>query len=87
MKWEEIIKRDLGKDVEDLLSQMPKYLSADIMTKPPEERQRELRRAILFNSGKAKEIEDEYDTKRKLFNEGSIPTGKEKTRIESKTQI
>jgi hypothetical protein len=84
MKWEEIIKRDLGKDVEDLLSQMPQYLSADIMTKPLEERQRELRRAIRFNSGKAKEIEDEYDSKKKLFYESSIPTGKKKQKAKAK---
>ena len=65
MKWKEIIKKDLGKDVEDLLSQMPRYLSADIATKPLKERQKEIREAINKYPDKAKEIEEEYDSKAK----------------------
>jgi uncharacterized protein (DUF2461 family) len=64
MKWEKIIKRNLGKDVEDLLSQIPKYLSADIAKKPLREIQRELREAIQKNPDKYDEIIEELDSKR-----------------------
>jgi Skp family chaperone for outer membrane proteins len=64
MKWKELIKRDLGKDVEDLLSQIPKYLSADIAKKPSIEIQRELREAISKYPNKSKEIEEEFQSKK-----------------------
>ena len=67
MKWEEIIKRDLGKDVEDLLSQIPKYLSADIMSKPAIERQKEIREAMQKNPDKYDEIVEEFDSKKDAF--------------------
>lgn len=67
MKWEEIIKRDLGKDVEDLLSQMPKYLSADIMSKPMKERQKEIREAMRKNPDKHDEILEEFNSKKDAF--------------------